>query len=129
MDFGTRRTGLAVTDPMQIIATALETVETKVLLEYLKKYCEKEPVERIVIGYAPHADGTDTYVEAAIQELIGKLRVELPDLLIVRQNERGTSKQAKAVIAQSGYKKSKRHEKGLVDKVSAVIILQEHLGF
>ncbi len=127
IDYGTKRTGIAVTDPLQIIANGLETVDTKELLAFLQAYLEEEEVETVVIGEPLHADGTPTYLEPHIVGFIRKLEKQHPALNIVRQDERFTSVMAKEALLESGLKRKKRQEKGLVDKMAATILLQEYL--
>ncbi|MFN8437509.1 MAG: Holliday junction resolvase RuvX [Cytophagales bacterium] len=127
IDYGLKRTGLAVTDPLQIIATALETVETRNLFNFLKEYIAKENVETIVMGFPKNLDNTDTHTTQVVKQKkveIGKL---FPDIKIVFEDERFTSKMAQATILQSGINKKGRKDKGLVDKVSATIILQSYM--
>lgn len=127
IDYGTKRTGIAVTDPLQIIANGLDTVDTSELLTYLEDYFAEEEVETVVVGEPLHADGTPTYLEPHIVGFIRKLKKQQPDLNIVRQDERFTSVMAKEALLESGLKRKKRQEKGLVDKMAATILLQEYL--
>mgnify|MGYP000096549731 CR=1 FL=1 len=127
IDYGTKRTGIAVTDPLQIIANGLDTVETNQLLEYLEAYFQEEEVETVVVGEPQHADGTPTYLEPHIIGFIRKLKKQQPEMNIVRQDERFTSVMAKEALLESGLKKKKRREKGLIDKMAATILLQEYL--
>ena len=128
IDYGEKRTGLAVTDPLQLIVTSLETVDTNLLMDYLKNYLSFEMVEKIVLGLPLHADGTPNRIEEKIGLFIEKLKNAFPGIAIDRQEEFGTSEEARRVIFQSGRPKKKRREKGLVDRVSAVLILQKYLG-
>ena len=127
IDYGTKRTGIAVTDPLQIIANGLDTIDTAGLLAYLEKYLAEEEVETVVVGEPLHADGSPTYLEPHIVGFIRKLQKVFPDLNIVRQDERFTSVMAKEALLESGLKKKKRREKGLIDKMAATILLQEYL--
>lgn len=127
IDYGTKRTGLAVTDPLQIIASGLDTVATYQLLDYLKVYMEAEEVETILIGEPLHLDGNPTKLVPEIKALARKIQKSYPDVLIEFRDERFTSEMAKEVILNSGAKKKKRRDKSLVDKVAAAIILQEYL--
>lgn len=129
VDYGKKRTGLAVTDSFQIIASALDTVETPVLKEYLTHYFQKEEVECVVIGEPTHKDGTATYLEEDIKTFIDWLKISFPTIKIARHDETGTSADAKSILLRSGAKKKKRRDKSLLDKISATIILQEYLGF
>jgi len=126
-DYGTKRTGIAVTDPLQIIATSLTTIHTKDSLEFIKKYLQTEAVERFVVGKPLRLDGSDSSSAPHVKGFIRSLKKNFPHIDVVTVDERFTSKLASASIIQSGFKKSKRQEKGLVDSVSAVIILQTYL--
>jgi len=128
IDYGTRRCGIAHTDPLQIIASGLTTVSTEVLLDYLEQYLDKEEVECIVVGEPLQRDGTPPPVEEHIQAFLKKLRIKIgPDISIERQDERYSSKQAFQTMIDSGLKKKKRRDKALIDEISATIILQEYL--
>lgn len=127
IDYGLKRVGVAVTDPLQIIATGLATVDTKEILTFLKDYMNKEEVSCVVIGEPLHLDGSPTQIAPTINRFIEELIKLFPDLRVERQDERFTSRDAKQIILQSGAKKKKRRDKGLVDKISAVLILQDFL--
>ena len=127
IDYGTKRCGIAVTDTMQLIANGLETVATNNLLSFLKDYFAHEEVVTVVIGEPLHIDGNPTQIEPEIKKFIKKLAENFPKLTVARQDERLTSVEAKQIILQSGIKKKKRRDKALVDKVSAVLILQSYL--
>lgn len=129
IDFGIKRTGLAVTDDLRIIASGLDTVPTSEVMDYLKRYCAKEVVETMVVGQARRASGELSAVEENIKAFIEVLNKEFPLIPIVRQDERFTSKLALDAMISGGVKKKDRRnkEKGIVDKVSAVIILQSFL--
>lgn len=127
IDYGAKRTGLAVTDPLQIIVSGLDTVATSTLLEYLKTYLHQEEVEAIVIGEPLHKDGNPTQLHASIVELSKKLKKLFPEVEVVLHDEYYSSARAKEIIFQSGAKKKKRRDKGLVDKVAAGLILQDYL--
>jgi len=127
IDYGKKKTGLSTTDPLQIIVTALDTVPTSDLIPYLVNYATTEAVEKIVIGRPTHKDGTDTYLVQDIVVFRDKLQKLLPDMIFDFADEMHTSSQAKAIIFQSGVRKSKRRDKQLIDKVSAVLILQKYL--
>jgi len=127
IDYGTKRVGLAVTDPLQIIANGLDTISTKEIFDFLKDYFSKEDVEQIVIGEPLHLDGNPTYVTPLVHELAEKLKKLYPDIKVVLQDERFTSVDARRIIRESGAKKKKRQDKSLIDKVSAVLILQDYL--
>ncbi len=127
IDFGTKRTGLAVTDTLQIIATGLTTVDTKSIFEYLGAYVAKEPVEMFVVGEAKNLDGTEAQSTNAINEFIKSLQNKFPHIPIVQEDERFTSKMAFQTMIDSGLNKSKRRDKKLIDEISAVIILQSYM--
>lgn len=127
IDYGKKRTGLAVTDPLQIIATALDTVDSGELIGYLKKYMAAEPVELVLIGYPLNFDDTPTDATPLVEKFIGKFKNVFPDLPIEKVDERLTSKMASQAIAGMGLKKKDREDKGLIDRVSAAIMLQEYL--
>ena len=127
IDYGGKRTGIAVTDPLQIIATGLTTIESKQLIPFLKKYFMEEQVERIVIGMPKNWDETDTHGTALVKAAIKKLQKEFPDMPIIEVDERYTSKMAKAAMLEMGMKKSDRRIKGNVDVIAATIMLQEFM--
>ena len=127
IDYGTKRTGLAVTDPLQIIATGLDTVRTQDLEEYLKQYLAREEVETIVVGEPLYPDGNPAQIHHLVVGFVRRLKKLFPDTEVVTHDERYTSEEAREVILQSGAGKKKRRDKGLVDKVSAVLILQDYL--
>jgi len=127
IDYGTKRTGLAVTDPLQIIPTGLDTVPTAELEAYLQDYLSREEVETIVVGEPFYPDGNPAQIHHMVVGLARKLRKLFPEVEVVMQDERFTSEEAKAVIRQSGARRKKRQDKGLVDKVSAVLILRDYL--
>ena len=128
IDYGKKRTGIAVTDPLQIIVSGLDTVETKQLIPYLKEYIQSEEVEKIVFGLPTHADGNYTYLKEDIDKTTAEVQKLFPQLSVQFQDEYLTSVEAKRAILQSGAKKKKRRDKQLVDKVSAILILQRFLG-
>lgn len=128
IDYGTKKCGISATDPMQIIVSAIGTLPTSELLEFLKKYIQEEDVEKVVFGKPTHRDGASTYLQEHIDVFVINLSKEFPDVSIDYQDERMTSIEAKSIILQSGIKKSKRRDKTLVDKISAVLILQKYLG-
>ena len=127
IDYGTKRTGIAVTDPLQIIASGLCTVNTAELLPFLKKYTAAEAVEAFVIGEPKHLNNEASEIETDIQKCIEKLQQEFPTIVIHRHDERFTSKLAFKAMIDSGLKKKQRQNKALIDEVSATIILQEFL--
>ena len=127
VDFGKKRCGLAATDDLRIIASGLDTVETTSLMEYLRKYFEKNTVDEVVIGLPTDLKGNMSEVEQDIQKFIEEFKNEFPEVSVVRFDERFTSKIASYFISQSGKNKKQRQEKGLIDKVSATLILQQYL--
>jgi len=127
LDYGKKRTGIAVTDPLQIIASALDTVDSNELIGYLKKYFQQETVEKIIIGYPLNFDDSPTDATPLVEKFIGKFQHVFPNLPVEKWDERMTSKMASQSISQMGLKKKDREEKGLIDQVSAVIILREYL--
>ncbi len=127
IDYGGKRTGLAVTDPLQIIATGLETIESKELIPYLKKYFAAETVELIIIGLPKNWDDSDTHGTPLVEAAIKKIQKEFPKMPLKTVDERYTSKMAKDAMLQMGMKKKDRRIKGNVDIIAATIILQEYL--
>jgi putative holliday junction resolvase len=128
LDFGTKRTGIAVTDPLQIIATALDTVRTHDLLDFLKKYAQAEPIEAFVVGMPHRLDGTDTNNTQHVKGFIKQLKKTFPEIPVHDHDERFTSSMAMQAMIAGGMKKSDRRDKANVDKISAVIILQSFLS-
>lgn len=127
IDFGTKRTGIAVTDPLRIIASGLTTVETPELLDFLFKYCSKEAVDCIVVGLPLYPDGNPAQIAPQADQMTEKIKNLFPEKLIVRQDERNTSNSARQVLLQSGIGRQKRQEKGRIDKVAAALILQQYM--
>ncbi|WP_375237850.1 Holliday junction resolvase RuvX [Aurantibacter sp.] len=127
IDFGKVRTGLAVTDELQIIASGLTTVATKEVIVYLKDYCAKESVELFLVGEPKQMDNTPSESESLILPFIGRLKHAFPDMPIKRVDERFTSKMAFQTMIDSGLKKKQRQNKALLDEISATIILQSYL--
>lgn len=127
IDYGKKRTGIAVTDPLRIIATGLDTIPSEQLVWFLKDYFSKEPVDEIVLGFPVNLDGSPTDITTKVEKIFGQLQKVFPDKKVRLLDERFTSKMASAAIAQSGLKKKDRQDKGLVDKISAVILLQGYL--
>ncbi len=128
IDLGKKRTGLAVTDPIQIIATALDTVDSNELIGYLKKYITKEPVEKIIIGYPINFDDTPTDATPLVDKFIIKFGNVYPNIPVEKTDERLTSKMALQAISGMGLKKKDREKKELIDTVAAVMMLQEYLA-
>lgn len=127
IDYGKKRTGLAVTDPMKIIASGLATVPTHELLPYLKKYMEKEPVELFVIGDPRNLDGTPTDATPLVEQCIRSLGKHFPAIPVRKLDERFTSKMAFQTMIDSGLGRQQRRDKSLVDEISATILLQGYL--
>ena len=127
IDYGKARTGIAVTDDMQIIASGLTTVDTPKLIDFLKKYFSENSVDEVLIGLPTDLKGNMSDIETEIQKFILVFEKEFPDKKINRLDERFTSKMASFFISQSGKNKKQRQEKGLIDKVSATILLQNFL--
>ena len=127
IDYGKARTGIAVPDDMQIIASGLTTVETPKLVDFLKTYFSENKVDEIVIGLPTDLKGNMSDIETEIQKFISIFEKDFPEKKINRLDERFTSKMASFFISQSGKIKKQRQEKGLIDKVSATIILQNFL--
>ena len=126
-DYGTKRIGIAVTDPLQIIATGLDTIHPKDIIEYLKKYLQTEPAELFIVGEPIQMNGKPSQSAPHIKGFMTLLKKHFPDIPIERIDERFTSKMASAVVAQSGFKKSDRQNKERLDTISATIILQTYL--
>lgn len=128
IDYGTKRCGIAVTDTMKIIASGLTTVHSKDIIDWLKNYMAKEPVETIVVGDPKDLRGNPTDATQHANAFVQTLKKTFPALPIVRVDERFTSKMASKAILDSGLKKKDRQNKALVDEVSATILLQHYLG-
>lgn len=127
IDYGGKRTGLAVTDPLQIIATSLTTIETKDLIPFLKKYFLEETVELILIGEPLNLDDTATHATPLVKAAILRLKKEFPAIPIQTVDERYTSKMASRAMVEMGMKKKDRRIKGNIDQIAATIMLQEYL--
>lgn len=127
IDYGKARCGIAVTDDLQIIASGLPTIETQFLLDFLRKYLNENKVETLVVGFPMDLRGTISEIETDIQKFLEIFKKEFPNIGVERLDERFTSKMASYFISQSGKSKKQRQEKGLIDKVSATIILQNFL--
>jgi len=128
LDYGGRRTGVAVTDPLQMIAYPLDTIDTSKIIDYLKGYFSKENVETIVLGAPLNMDGSDTDATQMVIEFEKKLKENFPNHPIVKIDERLTSRMAKQTLIDAGYKKKDRKNKKLVDTVAAALILQTYLA-
>lgn len=127
IDYGLKRTGLAVTDPLQIIATGLTTLHSNELIPYLKNYFTKEEVEMIIIGWPTNWDESDTHATPLVKKCIQDLEKNFPAIPIKKVDERFTSKMAKDAMLEMGMKKKDRRNKALVDEIAATIMLQEYL--
>jgi putative holliday junction resolvase len=127
IDYGQKRIGIAVTDPLQIIPNALETVPTEKIFDFLKKYCSEEEVERFIVGEPFHADGNPTYLTPLVHVFIKKLNEIFPNIPVSTWDESFSSVKARQAIMASGAKKKTRQDKALVDRVSASIILGEYM--
>lgn len=128
VDFGTKRTGLAVTDPLQIIATPLKGLLTHELESFLKEYTLKESVEKLVIGWPTQADGSPSDNARHVEAFVNRFKKLFPNIPVVLQDEYGTSKDAMRTMISGGVKKKNRRDKLQVDITSAVIILQAYLS-
>lgn len=126
-DYGGKRTGIAVSDPLGIIASPLQTVETKNLLNFVEDYCKKEEVDKFVIGKSLHKDGTENKIMKFIYQFKTKLEKKFKTIPIFWQDEFGTSTMAKQAMLLGGLKKKARRDKAMVDKVSATLILQAYM--
>lgn len=127
IDFGLKRSGIAVTDPLKIIASGLTTVPTGEALDFLQKYCAAEEVECFVVGLPLYPDGNPAQIAPQADAFADKLHKLFPEKSVVRQDERYTSNEAKRIILQSGIKKQKRRDKALVDKIAAALILEQYM--
>lgn len=127
IDYGKKRTGIAVTDPLKIIATGLTTVSSPELVPFLKKYLETEEVELFLIGEPLNLDGTDTHGTPLVRHCMQTLKKHFPAIPIQTADERYTSKMAAKTLFDSGLPKKKRQNKALLDETSATILLQEYL--
>ncbi len=127
LDYGLKRTGIAVSDPLKIIAQGLTAVDTKDLMPFLKKYFSAEEVELLLIGLPVNLDGSDTHGTSLVQKFIPLLKKEFPALIIKTVDERFTSKLAKQAMLDMGMKKKDRRVKKNVDEISATIMLQDYI--
>lgn len=127
IDYGGKRTGIAVTDPLQIIATGLETIDSRELIPFLKKYFASEQVELVIIGLPKNWDESDTHGTPLVQAAIKKIQKEFPAMPLKTVDERYTSKMAKDAMLEMGMKKKDRRVKGNVDVIAATIMLQEYM--
>ena len=127
VDYGTKKTGIATTDDLQMIASPLQTVPTHKLFDFLTDYFSKNEVVCVVVGRPLQRDGTPSPVEPHIKGFIKRFVKKFPTLKVARSHERYTSKMARQVVIESGLSKKKRRDKTLIDKISAAIILQDYL--
>ena len=129
IDYGTKRTGIAVTDELQIIASGLTTVAAHELFPFLEKYFSEEKVALVIIGEPKQKDGTHSNVEVEIKRFLQKFSEKFPAMKTTRMDERFTSKMAFQTMIDSGLKKKQRQNKALIDEISATIILQDYLNY
>lgn len=127
IDYGTKRVGLAVTDPSQIIATGLTTVHSEEVMEYIQDYCEREPIDAFVVGDPRNLDNTPADIAHLVKGFVKKLKRQFPGIQVHAMDERLTSKEAKQSMIDSGMKKKDRQNKATVDEISATLILQSFL--
>ena len=127
IDYGKKRCGIAVTDPLQISINPLPTLPTDKLFPFIKKYIEEEKVEVLVIGYPSHADGNPTHLVKDIETFLSKVKAKFASINIAREDEYNTSHEARNNMILMGVKKKKRQQKEEIDKVSAVLILKSYL--
>jgi len=127
IDYGLKRTGIAVTDPLQIIATGLTTIPSNELIPFLSTYFQKEAVELILIGWPTNWDESATHATPLVEQCIKSIQKNFPAIPIQKVDERYTSKMAKDAMLEMGMKKKDRRNKALVDEIAATIMLQEYL--
>ena len=127
IDYGEKRTGIAITDPLQIVASGLTTVNTNTLIDFLKNYCSEENVDLFVVGLPKQMNNQPSQSESQIKPFLKKLKSNFPRISIIRIDERFTSKIAFRTMIDLGLKKSQRQNKLLVDQISATLILQSYL--
>ena len=127
IDYGAKRTGIAVTDPFQLIATALTTVDTKELFSFLKEYTKKEAVELFLVGAPLNLDDSETHATPLVRQFINRLKKELPLIPVQTLDERYTSKMAVRAMVDMGMKKKDRRKKENIDQIAATLMLQEYL--
>ena len=128
LDYGKKRTGIAVTDPLKIIATGIQTINTENLFEFLSDYIKKETIEKIIIGLPMNLDGAPTDITAAVQHCIRRLKNTFPAIPIIPVDERYSSKMASKAMLEMGMKKKDRQEKSNIDLVAATMMLQDYLA-
>jgi putative Holliday junction resolvase len=127
LDYGKKRTGIAVSDPLKMIATGLATIPSHELVPFLRDYLQREEVETVVIGDPKNLDGSPTDATPLVEEAVRILKKQFPAVPLIRVDERLSSRMAGRSIAASGLRKKQRQDKGLVDEVSATILLQDYL--
>ena len=129
IDFGSKRTGISVTDPEQIIVQGLDTLETAEALDFIVRYAGREKLDEIVVGY-PFVEGAwgDKKFKEKLDRFIADLKKAFPSIVVTLHDERNTSVQAREIMSRSGLSKRKREDKALLDRTSAILILQEYLG-
>ena len=127
IDYGLKRTGIAVTDPLQIIASGLTTVETPKLMAWLKDYFKREAVELMLVGEPKNWDDSDTHATPLVREFLLRLQKDFPAIPVLTVDERYTSKMASRAMIDMGLKKKQRRNKALVDEIAATIMLQEYM--
>jgi putative Holliday junction resolvase len=128
IDYGGKRTGIAVTDPLKIIATGLCTVETPKLMSFLREYVSKEPVELVIIGMPLNLDDTATHITPQVEKFIAAFKKHFPSLPIKEVDERYSSKLASRAMIEMGMKKKQRRDKAMIDEIAATMMLQEYLN-
>jgi len=128
IDYGGKRTGIAITDQMQIIASGLTTVETKQLFPFLKEYFSKEKVSKVIVGEPKRLNNEPSEIAPKIDEFVTKFKKIYPEIEVIRMDERFTSKMAFQTMIDSGLKKKQRQNKALVDEIAATILLQDYLN-
>jgi putative Holliday junction resolvase len=127
IDYGRKRTGIAETDDLQIVASGLTTVETPRLFDFLKEYLKKNKVEKLIVGESLDLDGNPNPIEKDIRKFIEDFKTKYPQIEVLREDERYTSKMAMDAMIKGGVKKKKRRNKAMLDQVSAALILQSYL--
>ena len=127
IDYGRKRVGVAVSDPLRIFASALETVHSAKIIDYLKKYAQEQRIERFVVGYPMNLNGVPSEAAADVDVFLKQLKKHFPDIPVTLEDERFTSVLAHRAMIDGGMKKSERRDKASVDKISAAIILQSYL--
>jgi len=128
IDYGLKRTGVAVTDPLKIIATGLATVASNELIQFLKDYFNKEEVELIIIGDPRNLDDSETHATSLVRKIINELQKNFPSIPIQTIDERFSSKMASRAMIEMGLKKKQRQNKALIDEIAATIMLQDYLN-